>query len=149
MATAKKRSNIELCKKIVDDVNIQQESVMTSQSIESFSPNQIQEKRFSYETRSTKEDKNSEKSDTSSNDSCQTFYDNHHGGLSMATNKQIPSIRWKTCTRVVLSNMEWITTHWVSPCFEGNNVFIRGFLVNKTHSELRPMYCYYLRCKVY
>ena len=93
MATAKKRQNGELGEKIHDDLSRQQESVMTSQSIESFSPNQIQEKMFSYETGSTKEDKNSEKSDTSSNDSSQTFNDNHHGGLSMATNKQIPSIR--------------------------------------------------------
>ena len=59
---------------------------LSSQSMESFSPNQIREKIFSYESGSIKEGKSSEKSDTSSNDSSQSFHVNHHEGLSMATN---------------------------------------------------------------
>ena len=57
---------------------------MTSQSTEFFSPNQIQEKLFSHERGLTQECEDSEKSDSSSNDSTQNFHG--YGGVSIATN---------------------------------------------------------------
>ena len=83
MATAKKRQDGEVREKFIDDVSRQQESKITSQSSESFSPNQKNKKRFSHE--STNEGEYSETSETSSNNFSQDFHDNHHGGVSMAT----------------------------------------------------------------
>ena len=86
MAKAKKRQNVELSEKIHDDVSRQQESLMTSHPAESFSPNKMQEKRFYYESGSTKESDELVNSDTTSNDSSQTFHVNYQGGLSVAIN---------------------------------------------------------------
>ena len=93
MATAKKRQDGELSEKILADVNSQQRATdegqqegsvsVTSQISDSFSPNQMQEKRFSHESGSTTGDE-SEKCQTytSSNNSYSKFHDR---GVSMAT----------------------------------------------------------------
>ena len=91
MATAKKRQDGELSEKILADINSQQhatnegqqEGSVTSQRSDSFSPNQMQEKRFSQESGSTKEDETEKcQSDTSSNNPSSNFQDH---GVSMET----------------------------------------------------------------
>ena len=84
MATTKMRQDSELSEKIFDDVSGKNKGVMTLQSTESFSPNQMQKIIFSHE--STKQSENSENSNTSSNDSSKNFHDNQHEGVSMVTN---------------------------------------------------------------
>ena len=54
-------------------------------------PNEIKERRFSHESGSAEKDEDSEKIDTSSNDSTQNFHDNHNGGLFMETSKSQPN----------------------------------------------------------